>query len=77
METLEYNNKEIKFLDLPKGVEKVKVVVEENLHDRTIDLTYKSCAISLTVDGARELALSLRQAANKIKQVTREKQWIK
>ena len=70
-----------KTYDLPslfpddENLEPVSVIVGE--HDESIDLTIGENVLKLSVQQARDLALTLRKHANIVEKSDRERQWIK
>ena len=80
METMKYEDKEIKY-DLPsifKDKDVTPITVEIGDHDETVVLKVgENPSLVLSMEQARDLALALRKVANKVQKATREKQWIK
>lgn len=47
-------------------IKRIKVEVKENFRGNTVELVVDGRAIILTITGARDLAMSLRKAANRV-----------
>ena len=73
MQTLDYFNEkgepQTKDFPVPSGYTGVSVGVQDG--KETVTLTVDGHAVSLSPGGARELALALRQSANRMERINR------
>lgn len=76
METLKHDDMKEEY-PVPPEMDGVGVVIEENYEDSSVVIKFGEHLLRVDIKGARDMALALRKAANKLEKHARERQWLK